>query len=217
MKSLWSSSSPPSDSPVSATGGFQWRKVSSVRSDSPHPTTAPTTAPVEPPSTATAASAGYRRLELAVQAFFFILAIVTALNSLELGLTVSFGPGPGFFPFYLSIAMGVLVLAWIVQSQRAVRSGADGHTAIDDAVDYRHVATVIVSLIVLAAVMGILGYQIAMFLFLYFHLAVRAKRTWYTSLIIAAGGSVGVFHIFTDLLSVALPVSTFGFLNTIGF
>jgi len=163
-----------------------------------------------------ASSTGYRRLELAVQAFFFILAIVTALNSLDLGLMVAFGPGPGFFPFYLSIAMGLLVLAWIVQSQIAVRSGAAADTAIEDDIDYRHVATVIVSLILLAAVMGVLGYQIAMFLFLYFHLAVRAKRTWYTSLIIALAGSVGVFHVFTDLLSVALPLSMFGSLNTIG-
>jgi hypothetical protein len=130
---------------------------------------------------------------------------------------VALGPGPGFFPFYLSIAMGLLVLAWIVQSQRSARSGAAGDTAIDDAVNYPHVVTVIVSLIVLAAVMGFLGYQLAMFLFLYFHLAVRAKRTWYTSLIIALAGSVGVFHIFTDLLSVSLPLSVFGFLNAIGF
>jgi hypothetical protein len=183
-----------------------------VHQDSPHP--APDLD--DAPPTLQAECAGYRRLELGVQAFFFIVAIVTALNSLDLGLMVAFGPGPGFFPFYLSIAMGLLVLAWIMQSRRAIRSGAAGDTAIDEAIDYPHVVTVIVSLIVLAALMGVLGYQIAMFLFLYFHLAIRAKRTWYTSLIIALAGSVGVFHVFTDLLSVTLPLSMFGFLNTIG-
>lgn len=163
---------------------------------------------------------GNRRLEVGVQVFFVILAIVTALNSLQLGLMVALGPGPGFFPFYLSIAMGLLALAWMVQSARATRrrEGASVTDASehDEEVDRPHVYNVIGSLIVLAAVMNFLGYQLSMFLFLYYHLAIRAKRTWYTSLIIALAGSVGVFHVFNDLLAVQLPYSSFGFLNTIG-
>lgn len=175
-----------------------------------------TTEVVESANGPLAASAGYRRLELGVQSFLFVVAVLVALNSVQLGLSVAFGPGPGFFPFFLAIAMGLLVLTWIFQSQRAARSGATEETAMDEAVDYRHVYTVIASLIVLAAVMGFIGYQLAMFLFLYYHLAVRAKRRWYTSLIIAVAGSVGVFHVFSDLLSVPLPYSMFSFLNVIG-
>lgn len=80
----------------------------------------------------------------------------------------------------------------------------------------KHVINIILSLIVLAIVIVPLGYQIPMFLFLVYHLGFRARRRWYTVLLIALAGSIGVFHIFNDLLSVALPYSSFEFLNLIG-
>lgn len=167
-----------------------------------------------PASVPAPASRAARWLETGVQVFLFVLAVVTALDSLKLGLTVSFGPGPGFFPFFLSIGMGLLVLAWMFQSYRERRNS--GGTASEEEVDLPHVVSVMVSLIVLAAVMGFLGYQISMFLFLLYHLLVRAKRRWYTALIIALAGSVGVFHVFSDVLAVPLPMSMFAPLNLIG-
>jgi len=55
-----------------------------------------------------------------------------------------------------------------------------------------------------------------MFLFLLYHLKLRGRRTWVSSLIIAVAGSVGAFYAFNYGLNVALPVSAFAPLNLIG-
>ena len=75
---------------------------------------------------------------------------------------------------------------------------------------------VVVSLALLAAVMDLLGFQLSMFLFLMYHLKLRSRRSWVSSLIIALAGSVGAFYAFNYGLNVALPVSAFPLLNTIG-
>ena len=61
-----------------------------------------------------------------------------------------------------------------------------------------------------------LGFQLSMFLFLMYHLKLRSRRSWVSSLIIALAGSVGAFYAFNYGLNVALPVSAFPLLNTIG-
>jgi hypothetical protein len=168
--------------------------------------------------------------ELGVQIFMLVLSVIILVNSLSLGLTVPLGPGAGFFPFFLSIGLGILTVAWFVQSWRARSSshgetvetsatefdGGVGRSAEDVVTERKHIVNIMVSLVVLAVLMIPLGFQIPMFAFIVYHLWFRAQRRWYTVLTIAVAGSVGVFHVFNDLLSVALPYSSLLFLNTIG-
>ena len=51
--------------------------------------------------------------------------------------------------------------------------------------------------------MDLLGFQLSMFLFLMYHLKLRGRRTWVSSLIIALAGSVGAFYAFNYGLNVA--------------
>ncbi|HEY1155946.1 MAG TPA: tripartite tricarboxylate transporter TctB family protein, partial [Arthrobacter sp.] len=60
-------------------------------------------------------------------------------------------------------------------------------------------------------------FQLSMFLFLLYHLKIRGRRTWVSSLVIALLGSVGAFYAFNNGLNVALPVSSLAPLNLIGF
>lgn len=207
----------------------------------------------EPSSAAPTNSEAPHGLVIGAQIVLLVLSILIAWNSLDLGLFVTLGPGAGFFPFFLSIGLGLLSVAWLIQTQRSwakdrhERTKRSIHTAAFDMVDdsahsitnkthqpdedavesspeeleasllaRKHVINIIASLIVLAIVMVPLGYQIPMFLFLIYHLGFRARRRWYTVLAIALAGSIGVFHIFNDLLSVALPYSNFELLNLIG-
>jgi hypothetical protein len=170
------------------------------------------------------------RLELGAQIVLFVLSVAILVNSLSLGLMVPLGPGAGFFPFFLSIGLGALTVAWFLQSRRAAAtrrhasgpaesasaSVAHAERAAEATIERRHMINVIVSLVILAVLMLPLGYQIPMFLFIVYHLGFRARRRWYTVLIIALAGSVGVFHIFNDLLSVALPYSAVELLNYLG-
>ena len=153
------------------------------------------------------------------------------------------GPGPGFFPRWLGGLLLVCGLLWLVQLVRAARAGrattapagADGTdaggpdaggTAVseamlvpeEDAPEYSlpTVLAIVVSLCLLAATLEVLGYQLAMFLFVLFHLLVLGRRRLLLSLGLALLCSVGVFVAFTRFLTVPLPASSIPFLRDLG-
>ena len=140
---------------------------------------------------------------------FAAAGIYVLVSSLGLGLWTSLGPGPGLFPFAMGGVLVAMALVWLVQELRRPSETAEG-------VDRGLVVAVVVSLAILASVMDLLGFQLSTFLFLLYHLKLRGRRTWVTSLIIALAGSVGAFYAFNYGLNVALPVSAFPLLNTIG-
>lgn len=148
------------------------------------------------------------RLRTGAQAVLVALSVYVAAESLSLGLWASFGPGAGFFPFVLAMALGALSVTWFFQSIRAGRADA----APGDRTDIGHAGAVLVSLVILAAVLDLLGYQISMFLFLMFHLKWRAGRSWALSLALSLAGSAGVFYGFEHGLMVQLPPSAIPFL-----
>jgi hypothetical protein len=140
---------------------------------------------------------------------FVAVGVYVLVSSLSLGLWTTLGPGPGLFPFAMGGVLVSMSAAWLVQELRQPTEKAEG-------IDRGTVIAVVVSLVVLAAVMDLLGFQLSMFLFLLYHLKLRGKRTWVSSLIIAVAGSVGAFYAFNYGLNVALPVSAFAPLNLIG-
>jgi putative tricarboxylic transport membrane protein len=131
------------------------------------------------------------------------------------------GPGPGFFPRWLGGLLLVCGLAWLVQVLRAARAEKADAMVVpeDEAPDYSlpMVVAIVVSLCVLAATLELLGYQLAMFLFVLFHLLVLGRRRLLLSLVLALVSSVGVFVVFTRFLTVPLPASSIPFLRDLGF
>jgi putative tricarboxylic transport membrane protein len=130
-------------------------------------------------------------------------------SSVSLGLWTTLGPGPGLFPFAMGGVLVAMSALWLVQELRRPSERSEG-------IDRGVVVAVVMSLVVLASAMDLLGFQLSMFLFLLYHLKLRGRRTWVSSLIIALAGSVGAFYAFTYGLNVALPVSAFTPLNLIG-
>lgn len=146
------------------------------------------------------------------------------------------GPGPGFFPRWLGGILIVGGLLWMAQLVRAARAADAGHGTTgpdhagasvadamlvpeEDAPEYSlpTVLAIVVSLCVLAATLEVLGYQLAMFLFVLFHLLVLGRRRLLLSLVLALVCSVGVFVVFTRFLTVPLPASSVPFLQSMGF
>ncbi|MFF2028894.1 tripartite tricarboxylate transporter TctB family protein [Arthrobacter sp. NPDC058192] len=140
---------------------------------------------------------------------FTAVGVYVLVSSVGLGLWTSLGPGPGLFPFAMGGVLVAMSALWLVQELRRPSERAE-------AIDRGVVTSVVVSLVVLASVMDLLGFQLSMFLFLLYHLKLRGRRTWVSSLIIALAGSVGAFYAFNYGLNVALPVSAFAPLNLIG-
>jgi hypothetical protein len=109
----------------------------------------------------------------------------------------------------MGAVLAAMAVVWLFQELRRPSETAQG-------VDRGLVVAVVLSLVILAAVMDLLGFQLSMFLFLMYHLKLRGGRTWLSSLIISVAGSFGAFYAFTYGLNVSLPVSAFPLLNTIG-
>ena len=140
---------------------------------------------------------------------FAAVGVYVLVSSMELGLWTSLGPGPGLFPFAMGAVLAAMAVLWLVQELRTPSDTPEG-------VDRGVVVSVVVSLTILAAVMDLLGFQLSMFLFLLYHLKLRGGRSWASSQVTALAGSVGAFYAFNYGLNVALPVSVFPLLNTIG-
>lgn len=159
-----------------------------------------------------------------------LVAGSTIWASLGLGLWVRLGPGPGFFPLCLGILLTVCVVGWLVQH---IRGRVPAEVAPDDtssadaasepaAAEAEHfnarlAVTIVASLVALAALMEVLGYQLSMLAFLLFHLKVLGRRGWLLSIALSVAGGVGVFVVFTRLLGVYLPASSIGVLAQFGF
>ena len=138
----------------------------------------------------------------------FVPALVTSLGY---SLTDALGPGPGFFPFWLSLIGGVLSAAILVQVTLA--KAAEG-TAISLAADRRWMALqavgVIIALTAAAALFEPLGFRLTMLPFIVGVLLVLGARSPIAIALTALAGSFGVFHVFYHWLKVPLPIGAFG-------
>jgi putative tricarboxylic transport membrane protein len=131
---------------------------------------------------------------LAVFAFF-------AFESLRLSLRDALGPGPGFFPFWLSVAGGFLGLILLVQISRG-RIDFETPTL---KFELRPVALVLAGLIVATALLEAIGFRLAMLVLLPYLLFVLGVRNWLAMGVFSLAGSFGVYHLFSGLLKVPLP------------
>jgi len=154
-------------------------------------------------------------------------AFALVVASRQLPFWTSLGPGPGFFPTCLGVILIVLGAVWlgmVWRTHRSVSSAVDGEGPADVAAQDQQphgfsiptVVAIVASLCVLAAVLNILGYQLSILLFLLFHLLVLGRRGFILSAVIAVAGSFGVFVLFTQVLTVPLPVSSIPFLRDLG-
>jgi putative tricarboxylic transport membrane protein len=137
----------------------------------------------------------------AAVAVLLLLFAFFAFESLRLSLRDALGPGPGFFPFWLSVVGGLLAVVLLVQ---VGRGRADFET---DTLKFelRSVALVLGGLVVATALLEALGFRIAMLALLVYLLLALGVRNWTAIALFALAGSFGVFHVFTGLLKVQLP------------
>jgi putative tricarboxylic transport membrane protein len=148
------------------------------------------------------------------------LGVAVAVESVSLGLWTRLGPGPGLLPLLLGVLLVALAVVWAAQSLLAARPvpGADdtSRTEAAEPLDLRYVAVVIGSLVVLAALLDLIGFQIAMALFLLLHLRWVGHRGWLVSVGLALTGSAGTFVLFDRVLQVPLPLSSLPLLSGLG-
>jgi putative tricarboxylic transport membrane protein len=136
----------------------------------------------------------------------FLAALVT---SLDYSLRDALGPGPGFFPFWLSAIGAALTVGILVQVTRSAPD-AEAATILPRGLAALQSALVIVALVVAAALLEPLGFRLTMLAFLAVLLVALGARSVVGVSLTALVGSFGVFHVFYYWLKVPLPIGAFG-------
>lgn len=186
-----------------------------------------TTTPAASPAETQEPPAGPSKVLLvATPVALAVLSAAVIFTSFGLGYWTTLGPGPGFFPFWIGILLGSSSIVWLIQALRGnpnVIVPAEEPIVLDtETVSTAPTATkrpiwiVLLSLVILASLLELIGFQLSMFAFLLFQLKFQGGRKWPLSLIIALVGSFGVFYLFTEVLQVTLPTSSINVLEDLG-
>ncbi|GAB2832011.1 tripartite tricarboxylate transporter TctB family protein [Microbacterium insulae] len=151
---------------------------------------------------------------------FFLLGIVTTLASIPLGLWTQLGPGPGFFPFWTGLILSAASIAWGITQWRQPNVVEHAPTpeaaAAETPASPKQIIVTVSSLIALAVLLQILGFQLSVLLFLLFQLRIVARRSWLLTVILSLAGSFGVYALFANVLGVPLPGAGIPFLYDLG-
>jgi putative tricarboxylic transport membrane protein len=133
-----------------------------------------------------------------------------------IGLAGHFGPGPGFFAFWVGIALAVLSLVWCGQaSLRSAKAMPPGF--VPDRGGIVRVASVMLAMVAFVMVLTTLGFNLAMLGLLLFLMLAFGREYLVTKIVISIAGSFGVHYVFETLLRVPLPYSSIAFLRSLGF
>jgi putative tricarboxylic transport membrane protein len=132
-----------------------------------------------------------------------------AYESLQLSLRDTLGPGPGFFPFWLSVLGGVLGLMLLIQLKLG-RADLGAEALAFERAGVRSVVLVVVGLVAATALLDLAGFRLSMLIFNAYVLVALGVRNWIVVAVFAGAGSFGVYHVFYDLLKVPLPEGILG-------
>jgi hypothetical protein len=140
------------------------------------------------------------RRELVLSAFWLVLSAYLALESHRLGLSTGNHPGPGFFPFGASVAIGALAAFRLVQNIRQpspLKASEHGEAHL--------VLAVIGGMITYVFLFELLGFVLCTFLLIAFYLNAIAARPWHVSATFAAAVALATHVFFDVLLNARLP------------
>lgn len=160
-----------------------------------------------------------RRASLVAGIVFLVFSVTVMVASWSMEYYSSIGPGPGFFPFWLSLILGLLSIVWIAQIIRSVpkpEKGKKEERLLPVGDGLLRLLSIVGALCFMIVLMEPLGFQLPMFAFMIFLLIVLGRVKLRTTLVIATIGSFGLFRVFTMLLDVQLPQSAIPFLAGIG-
>ena len=113
-----------------------------------------------------------------------------------------FGPGPGFFSFWLGVLVVLLSLYEIARSLRRHEPLTPGF--FPDRAALLRIGSLLGALVAALFLLDRLGYSLTMFLFCGFLLRVLGKQPWWLTAILTLLGSFGTAFLFRQL-QVLLP------------
>jgi putative tricarboxylic transport membrane protein len=121
-----------------------------------------------------------------------------------------FGPGPGFFSFWLGVLLIVLSLIQIIMTYRRPAEPLPDDF-IPDREGVKRILSIMGALAASLFLMNYLGFSLTMMGFCIFLLRRLGRQSWWLTLVLSATASIGMAYLFA-LLQVVLPKGFLGFI-----
>lgn len=143
------------------------------------------------------------------------IGVFFVLQGIRLKFEGQLGPGPGFFPVLIGIALTLLSAVWLVQAtlKPAAISASDVLPPRRDLVTLVAAVGALIAFMLLLRPLGFNLTMLGLLLFLFF-LIDRDHPV--AKLVIAFLGSFGVHYVFEQLLRVPLPFASLPLLRQLG-
>ena len=141
---------------------------------------------------------------------WFIVGLLFCIGSMSLGLG-SFGePGPGFFPFLMSVFLMFFSLVYILFFVR--KSGSAGGVGFWPQIDgIKRIGNTIISMFMYTIAMNYIGFTITSFLFMIFLLRFIEPQKWITVFLTSVFTTALSYAMFQLWLKANLPTGPWGF------
>ncbi|HEX2987750.1 MAG TPA: tripartite tricarboxylate transporter TctB family protein [Chloroflexota bacterium] len=140
---------------------------------------------------------------------FILFAAFIARDSMELKFYTALGPGPSFFPFWLSVLMMILA-AMMFFNATFKNAGPMPDDFWASKVGYLRMLAIFLAISFAVFFMETIGFRLTMLAFYLFLLFALGRQNLIVTAIVAIAGSWGVFQVFTEYLKVPLPIGIFG-------
>jgi len=156
-----------------------------------------------------------RRLYQIAALSFIFLGIFIVWESRILKYYTSLGPGAGFLPFWVGVALTLLSCVWLAQvSFQPTSNLSEGF--LPNRAGGMQVLSILSALVLCVVLLNPLGFSLTMFGFLIFFLFILGRQKLVVTLVIALTGSFGVHYVFEHWLGVSLPKSSLAVLKGLG-
>ena len=143
------------------------------------------------------------------------IGVYLMFQGLNLRIQGQFGPGPGFFPFWVGLILAALSLVWLGRITLGPPT-----TMAPDFIPPRPqvviIGAVVVAMIAFMLLLRPIGFTLAMLVLLLFLFFVMDRQFAVAKIAIAFVGSFGVHWVFEQILRVPLPYASSPLLRQFG-
>jgi putative tricarboxylic transport membrane protein len=151
-----------------------------------------------------------RRADQITGIVMLVFALAVMEGSRRMPPSGTFGPGAGFLPFWLGVAMAALSIILLVSATREpVPVG--GRAPFPTGRKLLPLLQTVGGLGVFVLLLETLGFLLSIALLTAFLLRVVEREGWGTTLAVAAANAGALYVIFKVLLGVSVPQNAFGF------